>query len=361
MSIPVFVRQSGETIPEKGMGYIVSREGLQLRLDNDWLSAVIPVREFKSLESEPKRASLLLKPIDALLFAKIVAFYREIFEQKRTEVAVLLHYNFTTNEWLFTVPTQRVSPSGVEYYDMKERVPGYRCVGTSHSHASFPAGHSQTDIMDEQCFDGVHITVGNLNRYPEVTLSPEIVVRGVRFPLPIEKIDGISAAEPPASQSIWVARFDRYYKIDPAVLGDWKVPEEWVEKVSLSARTFGTNGKSVKILVNPVDQDEPEFGELTDAFSVYPATKRRIPAVEAKSLTTPSPAPVEPIVPSEVSQTQKQPDQTTIPLQVPLYHPLKDLWKSIMFVFFGKTSKQEQKKQTSVEASVAEKTDTKKE
>ena len=341
MSIPVYVRNPGESIPEKGTGYVVSREGLQLRLDSDWLSAVIPVKEFKSLESEPKRAKLLLEPISAVLFAQIVAFYRQIFEQKKTEVAVLLHYNFTTKEWLFTVPTQRVSPSGVEYYDMKERVPGYRCVGTSHSHASFSAGHSQTDIMDEQCFDGVHITVGNLNAYPKVTLSPEIVVRGVRFPLPLEMIGGLSAVESPDSGLLWTYGFDKYFRIDPSIVGDWNVPVEWTEKVALSTRVIGTFGKPKSPIKSLFELGDADFDEITDGFPVYSSEPRRVPALDSKLAPTKDGPDVPKSVP--VLKTDEPPVKTDCPvsepLKIPLYHPLNDLWKSIVFLFFGDPSK----------------------
>jgi hypothetical protein len=37
-------------------------------------------------------------------------------------------------------------------------------VGTIHSHCDFSAFHSGTDTFDESTFDGIHITLGHVNR-----------------------------------------------------------------------------------------------------------------------------------------------------------------------------------------------------
>ncbi|HWP61818.1 MAG TPA: hypothetical protein VN495_04415, partial [Candidatus Paceibacterota bacterium] len=181
--MPVHVNYSGTKVPENGTYYMVARNGMLMHVRNDWVDAVVPMKEFQALEPVEIRAQLKLPPIDALVFAKAVAFFSSIYIRYGTEAIVLLHYGAELG-WQLSVPRQQVSRSQVRY-KMDERIAGYQCVGTMHSHADMLAGHSHVDIADEGVFDGVHLTVGSLERVPQFSLDAEIVVRGQRFPLGI--------------------------------------------------------------------------------------------------------------------------------------------------------------------------------
>jgi proteasome lid subunit RPN8/RPN11 len=67
-------------------------------------------------------------------------------------------------------PAQTVTGGSVKYNradqpTLKERVQyGWKVVGTIHSHCDFSAFHSGVDTDDEADFDGLHITLGHVNR-----------------------------------------------------------------------------------------------------------------------------------------------------------------------------------------------------
>gem|GEM_PF-7129334 len=69
-------------------------------------------------------------------------------------------------QWQIAVPLQSVRGLRVSY-DLSTLPPapeGFELFGTIHSHAGISAFHSGTDDRDEIHFDGLHITVGNLDK-----------------------------------------------------------------------------------------------------------------------------------------------------------------------------------------------------
>lgn len=234
----VHIAEPGAPAPGGSTHYIIAKNGMLLKLTNEWLDAVVPVSEFKTLEEVPPRATLKLPPITALVMAQALAFFRAVYDEHRAEAAVLLHYS-NEHGWMLSVPKQRVTYGTVKY-DMIERIEGYRCVGTMHSHGAMPAFHSAVDVPDEAAFDGVHITMGNVNRLPRFSMDAEIVVRGARFPLPLEQTLGITKASDAGTQPYYVngiswmkrgAREKGEYLLDMSVLANWDVPSEWMQQV----------------------------------------------------------------------------------------------------------------------------------
>jgi hypothetical protein len=238
--MPVHVNYPGTERPQTGTYYIVAREGLFMHVRNDWVDAVIPMKEFQALESVAAGAELKLPPINALVFAKAIAFFRKVFEVQQTEAAVLLHYS-TEHGWELSVPKQSATYEHVNY-DMTERLEGYRCFGTMHSHGDMGADHSFVDVEDEASFDGIHITLGTLQKYPTFSMSAEIVFRGARFMLLEEKIEGVRSVKvekPNTHVRPWLLEDDvlsHLFSFDPNVLSDWEVPAEWLERVERKLR-----------------------------------------------------------------------------------------------------------------------------
>ncbi|MEK7628820.1 MAG: hypothetical protein AAB421_05415 [Patescibacteria group bacterium] len=245
--IPVWIKQPGTTEPlETPAAYIVAQNGLFTRVKNDWVDAVVPVKSFPALEPETARAQLLLPQIPEMVFVKAVLFFHHIYYLRRTEAAVLLHFN-KKDGWNLTIPKQQASYSHVRY-DMTERIPGYRCVGTMHSHGNMSAFHSGIDTHDEASFDGVHITIGSLGGFPYFGMDPEVVIRGARFKLGTAHIAGYSgitteqaATKMPPWFSPWLYRKDRNFLLHTEVVGDWKVPDDWVAKVEAPQRGYSSD------------------------------------------------------------------------------------------------------------------------
>ena len=114
----------------------------------------------------------------------IHAFFVQVYDERKSEVAVLLWYNFTTQDWQVEVPKQRVSGASVNYtrdmeYIENMKLGGYHCVGTIHSHCEMGAFHSGTDDKDEYGFDGVHITIGKVKSGP--TFAQRILCKDIEI------------------------------------------------------------------------------------------------------------------------------------------------------------------------------------
>ena len=117
-----------------------------------------------------------------------------MYEKRHTESVVILFYQMDTKEWRVEVPEQDVSPAGVRYKDGLQ-VEGFLKVGTIHSHCDFGAFHSGGDQHDEEHFDGLHVTVGKVQRdLPELSVS--VVVNGHRFMKePWDYLEGVTEHE----------------------------------------------------------------------------------------------------------------------------------------------------------------------
>ncbi|NTU99147.1 hypothetical protein HGA64_04045 [Candidatus Falkowbacteria bacterium] len=95
---------------------------------------------------------------------------------------------------MFHAPEQKVAYAELEY-SPHDRFDGYLLVGSIHSHGSGMAHHSTgskfSDYDDEVTFDGMHITIGNINSRV-FSVSCSIMVNGKRFMLdPCKYLGGI--------------------------------------------------------------------------------------------------------------------------------------------------------------------------
>jgi proteasome lid subunit RPN8/RPN11 len=158
----------------------------------------------------------------------------------KTEAIVLFHYSKEENVWEMSVPAQRVMSGRILYYDANYRKSGFICAGTIHSHGSMGAFHSGIDRTDEEHWDGIHITIGDLYKTDCFSLDAEAVVNDYRVTMPLSWFEGIE--ELPASvDKLIFQRFKRvspflntnrkYCSIKDPELTEWEVPAEWLAKV----------------------------------------------------------------------------------------------------------------------------------
>lgn len=231
---PVYMKRPGSEPPENSNTYyIIAKNGIMLRKKNDWVDAVVPVKQIAILDEEEPYAKLLLPPLSQIVTAKAVSFFRAVYGKYHTEAAVLLHYH-PSEGWELSIPHQTASPAHVSY-EHSERLEGYRCAGTMHSHARMAAFHSGTDQTDEATSDGIHITIGNMNRDDSFSMDAKIVVNGNQFALDLAWMEGVTQCEEaPVLQGAWSwIKRSPFYMISLSVLGEWQVPDEWIEKVEL--------------------------------------------------------------------------------------------------------------------------------
>lgn len=191
---PVFVLEDGVVLPETGTYYIVARDGVWLRKETGLFTATIKVPGIGALGKVIPRAEVHLPKIPPEVMLQTLWFFRRVHRRLKTEAIVLLHYNLETGAYTLVCPEQDVSLGSIHRYDLTERVPGYRLVGSIHSHGSMTGFHSGTDRTDEATFDGLHITIGRLDQ-PFFHLSCTIAINDNRFPVrPADVIEGIVEA-----------------------------------------------------------------------------------------------------------------------------------------------------------------------
>lgn len=272
---PVHIKVKKAEEPATDVFYIIARNGTFLRKKNDWIDAVVPVKQIAVLEKQEIYAYVSLPPLSATVFAQALAFFRAIYQQWCTESAVLLHYS-TEKGWALTVPEQEVTSALVDY-KMDERLEGYRCVGTMHSHASMSAFHSGTDQHDEAEWDGIHITIGSLYHAEKFTMEAEVVVNGARFILPenlIEGVEQLPKKEPIATAGI-VGRYYFYpkdeqcYKLLPDATKEQAVSEAWLKMVK--RKTYTAWKPPVKPgEVSDKDTNDVFWGDKLDSAPLFP-------------------------------------------------------------------------------------------
>lgn len=278
MSIPITILHAGTKPQDLPLQYFVGANGVYLALQNNWVNAVVPVAEspkgmrdvcnIPGLEKVESKVKFLLPKIPYNLIAQIVGFFSEIERRMSTEVAVMLHYS-PTKGWAVTAPNQQVT-GGTVSYEMTDRIPGYRCVGTMHSHVRMSAFHSGVDVPDEAQFDGLHCTIGYVHRYPEFDLDAEVVVRGNRYKIAAEKIfEGVSPVTE-KKKSSYVDRFVGYglsgwnssiHRLDGDPVDP---PEDWYAKVQKQENFYARSRRSSSHTKGQYawwrDDDDQSFG-----------------------------------------------------------------------------------------------------
>lgn len=156
--------------PKDDMCYLFGANGTFMQVKNKFYS----IR--KKMEKNPKFLATIEEDIDLYVLKLPMAilkyaegFFEAVYVEHKSEAVVMLYYNSDKEEWKLAVPPQEVSAGSADYdlEKMKldpEEFKGYEMFGTIHSHASMGAFHSGTDDKDEFQFDGLHITIGNLDR-----------------------------------------------------------------------------------------------------------------------------------------------------------------------------------------------------
>lgn len=213
--IPIHIKYPNVQ-PPKSTHYVVAKNGTFLHKKEWWINAVIPVSQMAVLDDETVSVELLLPRLEATILIKALRLSREIYLRFGSEVCLLLHYSKEAGYEL-SVPQQLVGPAFLQY-DPTERLLGYRCVGTIHSHAAMSAFHSSIDHDDEIGSDGVHVTIGNIGSYPSFSISAEGVVNGNRFNIPETWFKGF--------RKRGAGRSFSYGEME-----NWQVPEEWLQRV----------------------------------------------------------------------------------------------------------------------------------
>jgi hypothetical protein len=186
-----YLKKPGEVLPAETCMF-GARNGVFLSIGNDWVDAIVPADQ--DLAYQQPTFNLKIPFPGPEIFGPVVRLFHEVYKLHHSEAAVLLHFNMAEQTWAFTIPEQQVSAAHVAY-EMTDRLPGHRCFGTMHSHGHMGASHSNVDTRDEANFDGLHVTIGNITKYPDFNMDAELVIRGHRFHLKPNQFPGIATVE----------------------------------------------------------------------------------------------------------------------------------------------------------------------
>lgn len=196
--------------------YVVAQEGLFLRKHNVLGEATLKVTTMPKSIGKMGNAvgwhHWAAPPIPPELCAQIVDFFRRIWDKHKAEAEVLLTARCETNpetglyvikEWRVFVPTQKVSGGAVQsVFEPTHIAKGHLIVGTMHSHCNFSAFHSGIDTADADKMDGVHFTIGHVDKdTPEVVSM--VATNGVRVTYKPEDLADFSKLDSAKAPEWW--------------------------------------------------------------------------------------------------------------------------------------------------------------
>lgn len=187
---PIAINDGNLELPKDDIMYIIAKEGIFLKKKLDILESIVPVQNISFLQSINTMARMNIPKIPADVITRVILFFREIYKMHRSEAIVLIFYNKIKKKFKMVPPFQKVSGGSLDY-TRTITVEGFDVIGTIHSHGMMSAFHSGTDQHDEKSFDGLHITIGNVDE-KFVSISTSIVSNGSRFIVDtIEYMDGL--------------------------------------------------------------------------------------------------------------------------------------------------------------------------
>jgi len=205
----IHINDGQNTLPDDDIFYVVAKDGIYIKKTLGVMDSLVPVKNISTLEDIESTARMNIKKIPGGQFAQIIAFFKEVYKEYKAECIVILFYNEESKTYRVVPPMQKVSSAAIAY-DRGMVLDGWLMVGDIHSHAAMSAFHSGTDHDDEQSFDGLHITLGNLGDN-DISVSASIVSNGHRIIVEPEdyvnrliKTKDIDEAEVKPNRVVWV-------------------------------------------------------------------------------------------------------------------------------------------------------------
>ena len=240
--VPIVIYENGTELPE-GNCYVICRDGVFLKKDTGLINAIIKVERLSFLKALPLSASMNIPKIPMEIFLEALLFFKRVYKKYKSEAVVLLYYDDKLQEFKLSAPEQRVSHSALKYTPgLTEN--GFKLIGSIHSHADFGAFHSSIDHHDEADFDGIHITIGNVNGRQSFSVSTELVVNNNRFGQDTEDwVLGVTKVKRRVRKTIPVnggASYQHEYSPPPRFrivfpekkkMKDYSFPEDWMNRV----------------------------------------------------------------------------------------------------------------------------------
>lgn len=213
MLFPIRILEEGQKVEDlgfsNGVGYVVARDGIYKKVKTVLFEYLVKVGSKESIDglaqTVPLAANVFTKIIPKELLRQIEAFFRKAYEKYSGEAIVLLYFNPDKKEWMVRVPPQKVLGMHVKY-DASEapgELDGFYLASSIHSHAAASAFHSGVDDHDELEFDGLHVTIGNVNKSVRSYAARWMLGRTV-FEAKLEEVLGAEIDEMPDVPAAWM-------------------------------------------------------------------------------------------------------------------------------------------------------------
>ena len=181
------------TLPDPAPFYhAVSKDQAFLVKKTMFGKALVPVKTIDHLPTGETGRIWWTNPmpkIPASIISQVWSFFRTIHRTKGSESMVYLTYK--DGEWRPFIPPQEASYTHVRAdFKLTNVTPGWLIACSIHSHCDFGGFHSGTDEKDAREHDGLHITIGDVDK-DEPDVAAMVSVSGSLFNVkPVDIIDG---------------------------------------------------------------------------------------------------------------------------------------------------------------------------
>jgi len=201
----VFLNDGKNVMPKDDVFYIIGKKGVFLRKKLGLVDALVPVKQLSFLEDVQPFVNLMLPKLKKNIVGQVAGFFRAVYNEYRYEAVVMIYLNEDRKNYTIHVPPQKVTAASASYM-RNAAFTDKTLVCSIHSHASMSAFHSGTDVADEESFDGLHVTFGNMDEDPQMTIAASAAANGERcIVLPEQYLDvkliGDAAEEPEVDET----------------------------------------------------------------------------------------------------------------------------------------------------------------
>jgi hypothetical protein len=255
---PIYLFEKDFELPNKGTYYLVTKSGVYLHKETKAGNALVKTQGIPWLEEPSVEFRLKLPKVPGRIIGQALTFFRKVWFLHKSEAYVTLLYSAKLNQYQLWCPKQEVSMASVNYDRTDQpsfterKEDDWQMCGTIHSHCDFSAYHSGTDVGDEATFDGIHITLGHVNR-AQFSMAASMAINEKRETLEPENCCSgvVRVANKEISSRPWMSFGDTFYfdlelseeDAQTLVADTAVIDAEWMPKVT--HRGFFTGGGSV--------------------------------------------------------------------------------------------------------------------
>lgn len=190
-------------LPDNGFYYVATKTGFMVHKPTFFGRALVPVATLDSAGAAEPALWRAIPKLPPELLGQAWSFFRAIFASLGTESMVYITWHAEHGYRLF-IPPQACSMAHVTVtpysatnkhgFNPENIKDGWHNVGTIHSHCNFGAFHSGTDTGDADKHDGLHITIGHVDRDPSPEWAIMVMINGIQWDFKLEDITDTTPA-----------------------------------------------------------------------------------------------------------------------------------------------------------------------